>query len=154
MDQYLFVYGTLKRGERNAPLLSRSCFVREDMTASATYALAEYGSHGSALTYPGLVRGASHVCGEIFAVSEPDLAALDRYVGHRFRREMCLMKGGDYAWAYMMVDPPTRSLARADHLLFDVIAAAFSWKGAPWPCPNGPDLSDPSTLPDIAGSPA
>jgi len=78
----IFVYGTLRRGERAHPLLSGASFLGEART-EAGYALIDLG------TYPGLVRAVSgHVVGEVYEVDAPRLVELDAYEGHPvlFRR--------------------------------------------------------------------
>src|SRR5262245_11739888 len=69
--KYLFVYGTLKRGESNHTLLAGQVFVREATTAPA-YRLHDCGPH------PALVEAAEHgrsIRGEVYLVQA---AAFDR----------------------------------------------------------------------------
>ena len=81
-EKTIFVYGTLRRGERAHALLSRARFLGEARTV-AGYALIDLGA------YPGLVQmGSGFVVGEIYEVDPLLLAEVDGYEGHPvlFRR--------------------------------------------------------------------
>jgi gamma-glutamylaminecyclotransferase len=70
---YVFVYGTLKRGQRNHGLLAGQPFVRDAVT-EPFYRLYDCGP------YPGLVElgpGGAAVEGEIYLVDDPTLEKLD-----------------------------------------------------------------------------
>ena len=72
----VFVYGTLRRGERNFDLLRGATFVREARTVPR-YTLYSLGAH------PGLGEdGDTAVVGEIFAVDVATLARLDALEDH------------------------------------------------------------------------
>lgn len=90
MSVCLFIYGTLKRGERNHRLLRDQFFLGEVQTAPA-YRLYRCGS------YPGLVRSASGLAiqGELWQVDEPALERLDQYEGvpTLFAREPIQLQG-------------------------------------------------------------
>lgn len=97
----LFVYGTLKRGERNHRLIADQRFVREAVTAPV-YRVIDLGSH------PGMVRddgtGVS-VHGELWDVSDCCLAELDEFEGipDPFAREPVVIADSDeevqaYLW--------------------------------------------------------
>lgn len=93
----VFVYGTLKRGLRNAHLLSGSRFVSAaEVPGFALYDLGDY---------PGIVpTGTSDdkVPGEIFEVTAETLAKLDRLEdeGTLYRRE-CLRIGNVDTFIYV-----------------------------------------------------
>ena len=83
----IFVYGTLRRGERAHTLLAGDGFRGEARTAEG-FALIDLGA------YPGLVRATSgRVVGEIYEVDAMQLAQLDAYEGHPelFRREAIVL---------------------------------------------------------------
>jgi gamma-glutamylaminecyclotransferase len=72
----LFVYGTLLRGERNHHLLHGATALGEGRSAAA-YELLDAGG------YPAMVSGGTTaIVGEVYAVDEPTLAALDRLEDH------------------------------------------------------------------------
>jgi len=94
----LFVYGTLKRGERNHRLLADQEFVGET-TTTPKYRVFDLGP------YPGLARDDVNglaVKGEVFAVSECALAELDDFEGapNLFVRERIEVDGYEEVWAY------------------------------------------------------
>jgi gamma-glutamylaminecyclotransferase len=70
----VFVYGTLRRGQRNHPQLRGAAFLGEATTAPR-YDVIDLGP------YPGLVAGTSPVAGEVWTVSAELLAALDAFEG-------------------------------------------------------------------------
>jgi gamma-glutamylaminecyclotransferase len=98
----LFVYGTLKRGQRNHRLLADQRFVGPAVTAPA-FRLFDLGPH------PAMVRDADGgaVRGELFAVSECCLGELDEFEGvpDLFDRERIGLADGTTAWAYLYVRP-------------------------------------------------
>jgi gamma-glutamylaminecyclotransferase len=94
----LFVYGTLKRGERNHRLLADQRLVGEATTAPK-YRVYDLGP------YPGLVHDDGNglaVKGEVYAVSECALAELDDFEGvpTLFTREPIEIDGYEEVWAY------------------------------------------------------
>jgi gamma-glutamylcyclotransferase (GGCT)/AIG2-like uncharacterized protein YtfP len=105
----LFVYGTLKRGQRNHRLLADQRFVRATATAPG-FRLYDLGP------YPGLVADADGgpVQGELFSVSECCMAELDDFEGvpDLFDRVRVELADGSTAWAYQYMravphDAPT-----------------------------------------------
>lgn len=99
----LFVYGTLKRGERNYFRMAGQEFLGEAVTA-AKYRVVDLGPH------PGLVRDAANglaVRGELFAVDAACLAALDEFEGDAdaFVREPIEVAGYEVVWAYYINTP-------------------------------------------------
>ncbi len=106
MGTRLFVYGTLKRGERNHRLLADQRFVGPAVTAPR-YRVIDLGPH------PGLVMDAVHglaVVGEVWDVSDCALAELDDFEGipDPFARQPIELNDGS-AEAYFWV----RSIPRA-----------------------------------------
>ena len=94
----LFVYGTLKRGERNHRLLADQRFVRSAATAPG-FRLYDLGP------YPAMVpdADAGPVQGELFSVSECTTAELDDVEGvpDLFDRRRVELDDGTSAWAYL-----------------------------------------------------
>jgi gamma-glutamylaminecyclotransferase len=96
----VFVYGTLKRGEKNFRLLADQEFLGAAATAPK-YRVYDLGPN------PGLVRDAASglaVRGELFAVSERCLAELDEFedVPNWFVREPIEIEGYERVWAYYL----------------------------------------------------
>lgn len=80
---YLFVYGTLKRGQRNHPLLKGAEFLDTGITAGRIYSVGSF----PALTLPKSHR--EYVQGEIYRITPEMLPRLDRLEGvpHMYTRE-------------------------------------------------------------------
>jgi gamma-glutamylaminecyclotransferase len=99
----VFVYGTLKRGERNHRLLADQEFLGAAVTAPR-YRVFDLGP------YPGLVRDDATglaVRGELFAVTERCLAELDEFEGVAgpFARDLIAVDGHELVWAYYLNEP-------------------------------------------------
>lgn len=99
----LFVYGTLKRGERNYFRLADQEFLGT-VTTAAKYRVIDLGPH------PGLIRDATSglaVHGELFAVDARCLTELDAFeeVPGPFVRERIEVPGRGEVWAYYMNTP-------------------------------------------------
>jgi gamma-glutamylcyclotransferase (GGCT)/AIG2-like uncharacterized protein YtfP len=91
----LFVYGSLKRGQRAHHLLKGLPWLGEAWLAGAC--LHDLGP------FPMAVPGDGRIQGEIYEVSEDDLEALDRYEGapRLFERRWLILEGGLEAWVYL-----------------------------------------------------
>lgn len=72
----VFVYGTLRTGERNHDFLAGAARVAADRTP-ARYTLVDLGAYPAAV-----VGGATAIVGEVFEVDAATLARLDRLEGH------------------------------------------------------------------------
>jgi gamma-glutamylaminecyclotransferase len=108
----LFVYGTLKRGERNHFRLADQEFLGA-VTTAAQYRVFDLGAH------PGLVRDTEHgltICGELFAVDARCLAALDAFeaVPELFVREPITVPGHELVWAYYLNTPAPEGTPSGD----------------------------------------
>ncbi len=104
----LFVYGSLKRGERHHAEMAGARFVRDACTAPR-YALAEAGE------YPGLVPdGGTRVRGEVFEVDAVLLASLDAFeeVPDLYVRGEVELDDGECVLAYFLAPRLARSPAR------------------------------------------
>jgi gamma-glutamylcyclotransferase (GGCT)/AIG2-like uncharacterized protein YtfP len=94
----VFVYGSLKRGERNARHMGRSTLVGLARTR-AEFTLVELDG------YPGLVAGGqAHVEGEVYLVPVDHLPRLDRFEGHPslYERTRIELSDGTSAFAYLL----------------------------------------------------
>jgi len=97
----LFVYGTLKRGQRNHGLMREARFLGEAVTAPQ-YTLLDLGS------FPGMIpSGNTAVHGELYEVGPELMARLDRHEGvpRFYVREPILLEGGNTVESYLLIDP-------------------------------------------------
>jgi gamma-glutamylcyclotransferase (GGCT)/AIG2-like uncharacterized protein YtfP len=93
----LFVYGTLKRGQRNHRAIERSRFFGEARTAP------QFTLH-DLLWYPAMVLGGTtSVAGELYDVDDATLAVVDRIEGHPtyYKRIGIPLLGGDIVAGYV-----------------------------------------------------
>ena len=110
----LFVYGTLKRGERNHRLIADQRFVREAVTA-LRYRVIDLGPH------PGMVHDeftGLAVRGELWDVSDCCLAELDELeeVPDPFAREPVVSANfGEDVQAYLWVRGSPPAARTGDH---------------------------------------
>lgn len=74
----VFVYGTLKRGNGNHHLLSRSEFIGKATTAPEFRLLSAFRN-----VFPYLVPGDKSIIGEVFEVDDETLRHLDQLEGYR-----------------------------------------------------------------------
>ena len=94
----VFVYGTLRRGERNHYLLETSHFSRVGRT-EPRFTLVSFGP------FPAMVEGGTcAVVGEVYEVDDETLKALDRLEGHPifYQRMPVLLDDGDEVVAYLL----------------------------------------------------
>ena len=113
---FVFVYGTLKRGHGNHPLLGDSLFVGE-ATTLGKYTLYD-GGFPRMSNFPGDVK--SYVAGEVFHVtSAAVLDGLDRLEGHPTfyirRRIWVRMTASDShqrVWAYIWPHPHASAVCK------------------------------------------
>lgn len=97
----LFVYGTLKRGQRNHGLMRETRFLSEAVT-EPRYTLLDLGS------FPGMFPGGSTaVHGELYEVGPELLARLDRHEGvpRFYIRTTVHMAERTCVQSYLLVDP-------------------------------------------------
>ncbi len=96
----LFVYGTLKRGQRNHGLMREARFLGETVT-EPRYTLFDLGS------FPGMISGGNTaVQGELYEVGPELLARLDRHEGvpRFYVRKKLLLDNNIYAEGYLLTD--------------------------------------------------
>lgn len=99
LDQ-VFVYGTLRRGERNHSLLADARWLDGHRTA-ACYTLLDLGA------YPGVVAGGrTAIVGEVYAITQATLAQLDKLEDYprEYYRERIPTRHGP-AWMYVYRHP-------------------------------------------------
>ena len=97
MTDLVFVYGTLKAGHGNNELLKGSEFVGEHVT-KPIYTMKNLGG------FPGvLLDGNTSIIGEVYRVTSPTMARLDRLEGypHFYNRTKILTDHGE-AWMYYL----------------------------------------------------
>lgn len=93
----LFVYGSLKRGFSNHPLMATAVFVGECRTAPR-YRLLVLGP------YPALSDGGDRaIAGELYSVDRRLLSKLDDFEGAAYRRRTVHLAEGRAAEAYFLV---------------------------------------------------
>ncbi|MCD4801186.1 MAG: gamma-glutamylcyclotransferase [Methanococcoides sp.] len=96
---FLFVYGTLKKGHKNHYLLAGSSFVSENCTED-NFQMLDMGD------FPAVVKDdpVSSIVGELFSVDDSTLSAIDGFEGKWFCREEVLLKDSCVAWMYFLSD--------------------------------------------------
>lgn len=96
----LFVYGTLKRGQRNHGLMREARFLGEAVTAPL-YTLLDLG------LFPGMIPGGSTaVHGELYEVGPELLARLDRHEGvpRFYKRILVELDNRELVDGYVLAD--------------------------------------------------
>lgn len=93
----LFVYGSLRRGERHHDELSGAEFLGASVTAPS-YRVVEHGG------YPALAPGAVAISGELYAVPSSLVPALDAFEGCSYRRGAVRLADGSNAEAYFLAE--------------------------------------------------
>jgi gamma-glutamylcyclotransferase (GGCT)/AIG2-like uncharacterized protein YtfP len=90
MTHPVFVYGTLKRGHVNSPLLEGSAFLGEAVTLLTYKAVTIAASGAAGISFPVIIPdpGGRPVAGEIYGVDDATLARLDQLerVGRAYDR--------------------------------------------------------------------
>ncbi len=114
----VFVYGTLKQGERNHHYLSSAHYVGGAITREATYLMRQFASVSSpGKVTPGVFKeGSCHIAGEIYEVDDETLACLDELegVGIKYTRESIEMMDGTAAFIYLEIPEKRQALLNAD----------------------------------------
>lgn len=116
MTHLVFVYGSLKRGFHNAPLLEEAEFMGPALTVSP-YMMLDAGAFPllidpSELAHPrNYVDFSGSVRGEVYKVDKAMLARLDHLEGHpnfyrRSRIDVQLADETHTVWAYLFVGSP------------------------------------------------
>jgi gamma-glutamylcyclotransferase (GGCT)/AIG2-like uncharacterized protein YtfP len=97
----LFVYGSLRRGERHHDELAGASLLGAIVTAPS-YRVVDVAG------YPALVPGSAAVSGELYAVPPSLLAGLDAFEGHRYWRGAVRLADGTDAEAYFLKEAYAR----------------------------------------------
>ena len=98
----LFVYGSLRRGERNHDFLAGACYLGRARTRP------HYTLRRSGLT-PGLAEnGRQAVTGELYELTAEHLVRLDRLGGALYLRKEVQLADGSSAQAYVMPEAHVR----------------------------------------------
>ena len=117
MYNYVFVYGTLKRGYGNSYLLDDSDFVQEAMT-SPEYTMRSLGG------FPGVqLNGNTPIHGEVWRVNKKTMDRLDQLEGYPrfYDRKQIDLRGCNYMpWMYF--------LPEQEYLTYPVIEDGV-WRG-------------------------
>lgn len=113
-DLVVAVYGTLRRGGRNEPLLAGSTFLGTGTVTGRIHEMV--GAGVRSYPYPGLIRGGGRVMVEIVRlIDEDQLARLDTLEGYdpvdeaasEYLRRRVAVAGAPVAeaWAYLYAGP-------------------------------------------------
>jgi gamma-glutamylcyclotransferase (GGCT)/AIG2-like uncharacterized protein YtfP len=113
LPEYLFVYGTLRRGSNNKFALMLADRAQLVGPARVPGLLYDFGQ------YPGAVKGeqGDHwIHGEVHWAADPELLTLlDDYEGPEFERAIVSVTGVQECWIYWYVGPETgRLIASGD----------------------------------------
>jgi gamma-glutamylcyclotransferase (GGCT)/AIG2-like uncharacterized protein YtfP len=134
LGHLVFVYGTLKRGERNFDRMAGARFIGTATTRDATFTLREYDSISRpGRLVPDVSAGGEHrIAGELFAVDDALLAALDAFerVGVDYERQTVALADGQSAQMYLHSANSARP-ARPALSLARVEGDVVSWSEAP-----------------------
>ena len=112
----VFVYGTLRKGQRNHYLLDRSKFLGMAKTKK------RYALYGDGVPFLSRTRAVSQVTGEVYSVDGATLLNLDRLEGHpdaykREPAEVVLQDGTELsAWIYFCDTPRGNLIESGDFL--------------------------------------
>lgn len=98
----VFVYGSLKLGYGNHPILGASPLRDVTRTVSRNFTMVSLGG------FPGVELGGSYnIEGEVYEVTDEVLARLDRLEsnGSFYQRYQTFLANGDTAWMYCLLHP-------------------------------------------------
>lgn len=116
----VFVYGSLKRGFGNHPVIQDGSFIDEAITSEPSYEMFCMGG------FPGVVHGDKLISGEVYAVDDLVLERLDRLEGNGsfYTREVVDTTIGP-AWVYLLTDD--YSHRRDDKTFVELIDNIQTW---------------------------
>jgi gamma-glutamylcyclotransferase (GGCT)/AIG2-like uncharacterized protein YtfP len=113
LPHLVFVYGTLKTGERNHRHMAGARLVGPATTRHAAYSLFEYPSASvPGRIAPSVEAGGSHrIAGELYEIDDAHLARLDilERIGVDYLRTTAELSGGHLAHIYLRAPQSTRS---------------------------------------------
>jgi gamma-glutamylcyclotransferase (GGCT)/AIG2-like uncharacterized protein YtfP len=133
MTVFVFIYGTLKRNERNHARLKDATFICEATTKAAKYTMLEFDSSSS----PGQVTpsvkdgGTDRIGGEVYEVRDELLADLDQFeqVGIHYKRIALNLDDGQKAQIYLHL-PKSSKQPRSSPLYIRREGQRIVWKNA------------------------
>lgn len=133
--RHLFVYGTLKKGERNhEKYFTGHDFVGPAVTAEAAYAMRDVDGdpgEGEERFYPAVYSHPSgaKIAGEVYAIDEDTLVLLDALeeVGTLYERRSITLEGGRTADTYIHLGTPAQSVEDSPRIAFDEKTRTLSW---------------------------
>lgn len=118
----VFVYGTLKRGQRNHHYLEHAEFIYETTTESPNYLMQAFSSVTSpGKQTPGVFKmGTARISGEIYKVSGDTFSKLDELeqVGIKYDRVEASFSNGMKAFIYLEKQGNRKPLENSPHLTF------------------------------------
>ena len=130
MGHLVFVYGTLKRGERNFDRMAGARFIGPANTRDATFTLREYDSVSRpGRLVPDVSAGGTHrIAGELFEVDDDLLVALDAFerVGVDYERQTVVLADGRSVQMYLHSANSVRP-TRLQLTLVRIEAEVVSW---------------------------
>jgi|MDSW01.3.fsa_nt_gb gamma-glutamylcyclotransferase (GGCT)/AIG2-like uncharacterized protein YtfP len=128
---YLFVYGTLKRGQRNNFFLETAEFICETTTTSARFSMVNIASKQViGALYPTILEdGNFKISGEIYAIDLPTLERIDvlEEIGVRYKRMTEEFISGHRAFMYLNIDPHVLAVEEHKHIVKDPAKRVISW---------------------------
>lgn len=131
VPDFVFVYGSLKRGYYGHDQMDGCRFVAETRTAQPHYAMVAFpwpdAPHEA---YPGLIEGQSFITGEVYEVPENLMPRLDEFEleGRDYKRRKIPLENSLTAWAYLSINLDAQTvLSQHPRIGFDKKANAFTW---------------------------
>lgn len=144
----VFVYGSLKKGFGNHPLLQGSAFLGNTTTRDSHYVMGSFGA------FPAVRRGGHlKVAGELYEVDSETLGRLDNLEGNGsfYKREKVPLDNGKWGWIYLLC----YSVPDSDHGI-KIQDGVLIWEKTSWkvnyfsakkePSPEINFEEDPETL--------
>lgn len=104
-NNYVFIYGSLKKGYHNDFWMEGTPMLQEAVTSDAAYKM-----HPTTGMFPLVVPGKYQIAGELYVISDRVLAGLDELEGNgmSYTRKQIKLSGVDaYAWMYIYNYPDT-----------------------------------------------
>lgn len=137
----VFVYGTLKTGERNfEKYMQHATSLGQTCTMEPSYLMGHHKSASSENSItPGVVRAdhdGHHVHGEVFEISDAGIARLDALEGiggDTYYREEIMLEDGRSAWIYRRYGYGADAYKPSSNITMIANKNAYTWKEIPAP---------------------